>query len=90
MGAADRWPGWLGILYGAFWFGASHPLILDVNGAKAVRGLPGFVGTFVVGVIWALVYRGTHSLRWSIFGHFLQDLFAPPILVFLNWAVIAG
>jgi hypothetical protein len=77
---------WLVILYGAFWFGASHPLILGVN-AEAVQGLPGFVGTFVVG---ALVYRRTCSLRWPIFGHTLQDLFAPPILVFLNLAVIAG
>ncbi len=50
LDAADGWPGWLAVLYGAFWFGVSPPLIADVNGAE---GLPDFIGTFVVGVVWA-------------------------------------
>lgn len=90
MDATDRWPGWLAVLQGAFWFGASHPLVLGANGAETVQGLPGFVGTFVVGVVWALVYRRTRSLRWPIFGHLLQDLFAPPVPVFLNLTVITS
>jgi membrane protease YdiL (CAAX protease family) len=44
----------------------------------------------VVGVVWALVYRRTRSLRWPIFGHLLQDLFAPPVPVFLNLALITS
>jgi hypothetical protein len=90
MDAAEHWPGWLAGLYSAFWFGASHPLVLGVNGAEAVQGLPGFIGTFIVGLVWALIYRQTCSLRWPIFGHFLQDLFAPPILVFLNLLVVSS
>lgn len=88
MDAASGWPGWLAGLYSAFWFGASHPLILGVNGGDAIKGIPGFIGTFIVGLVWALVYRQTRSLRWPVFGHFLQDMFAPPILVFLNLAII--
>jgi membrane protease YdiL (CAAX protease family) len=89
--AGDKWPVWSAIAYSAFWFGASHPLVLaGGGGSEAVKGLGGFVGTFMVGIVWGVVYRQTRSLRWPIFGHFLQDLFAPPVLVFLNLLVIPG
>jgi membrane protease YdiL (CAAX protease family) len=42
---------------------------------------------FLLGLVWAAVYRKTHSLRWTIIAHLLADLPNPSILVFLNIVV---
>jgi CAAX protease family protein len=59
-----------------------------IEAAASQRRLVLLSPIFVVGIVWGVVYRQTRSLRWPIFGHFLQDLFAPPVLVFLNLLVI--
>jgi membrane protease YdiL (CAAX protease family) len=43
-----------------------------------------------MGLVWALVYRKTHSLRWTVFGHFLTDLLNLSVLAFLNIVVPPG
>src|ERR1700730_3025423 len=87
MDAADGGPGWLVVVYSTFCFALSHPLILGVN-VRALSGLPGFIGTCFTGIIWAVAYRKTRSLRWTIFSHNIVDLFSLSVLVFLNRFVL--
>jgi hypothetical protein len=75
MDATRDWPGWASVLNSAFWFGLSHPLVIGVNIAL-VAGVTGFIGTFVNGLIWALVYHKTRSLRWGIASHILANVFS--------------
>jgi membrane protease YdiL (CAAX protease family) len=80
------WPGWLGVLYSSFFFAINHPLTVGVY-SIANRHPAVLVSTFVMGLVWAVVYRKTQSLRWTIFGHFLTDLLNLSILAFLNIVV---
>ena len=75
MDASHKWHGLASILYSAFWFGLSHPLIIGVN-IVLVAGITGFVGTFINGLIWSAVYDKTQSLRWGIASHILANLFS--------------
>ncbi len=77
------WPGWLGVLYSSFFFAINHPLAWGVH-SIANREPATAISTFIMGLVWAIVYRKTGSLRWAIIAHILVDLFNLSILVFLN------
>ncbi len=79
----DKWPAWLSITFSSVVFAANHPLAFGVN-SKANSGITILVSTFIMGVIWAVVYRKTKSLRWAIFAHFLVDIFNLSVPAFLN------
>jgi hypothetical protein len=79
--ATSGWPSWATVLYSAFWFGLSHPLIIGINIAL-VAGITGFIGTFVNGLIWATTYRSSGSLRWGIATHIAANVFS--IAIFLG------
>ena len=81
-----NWPGWLGLLYSSFFFAINHPLTVGVY-SIANRHPAVFISTFIMGVAWAVVYRKTHSLRWTILAHMLADLLNLSILAFLNIVV---
>ena len=81
-----NWPGWLGVLYSTFFFAINHPLTVGVY-SIANRHPAVLVSTFVMGLAWAVVYRKTHSLRWTIFAHMLTDLLNLSVLAFLNIVV---
>jgi hypothetical protein len=81
MDAASPWQGWAAVLYSAVWFGLSHPLIIGINIAL-VAGVTGFIGTFINGLIWAITYRGSRSLRWGIVTHIAANVFS--IAIFLG------
>lgn len=80
------WPSWLGVLYSTFFFAINHPLTLGVY-SIANRHPAVLISTVVMGLAWAVVYRKTHSLRWTIFAHTLTDLLNLSILTFLNIVV---
>jgi uncharacterized protein len=42
------------------------------------------INTFVVGVVFSIIYLKTKSLRWLIVGHALADLLGLSVAVFLN------
>jgi len=90
MDAASRWPGWLAGLYSAVCFGASHPLIFGFQRGNTLEGIASFLGALIAGLIWALVYRQTRSLRLPILGHFLQQILAPPYHVFIQLVAFLG
>lgn len=81
-----NWPGWLGVLYSTFFFAINHPLTIGVY-SIANRHPVVLISTFVMGLAWAVVYRKTHSLRWTIVAHMLTDLLNLSVLAFLNIVV---
>jgi membrane protease YdiL (CAAX protease family) len=48
------------------------------------QGLTVIAVTFIMGVVWGLVYKKTFSLRWVIFAHFLIDIFNLSAASFLD------
>lgn len=81
-----NWPGWLGVLYSTFFFAIHHPLTIGIY-SIANRHPAVFISTFIMGLVWSVVYRKTHSLRWTIIAHMLVDLLNLSILAFLNIVV---
>lgn len=77
------WKGGFSILYTSSLFALSHPILWGVN-SIANRSIAVVISTFVMGVVWALVYQKTRSLRWIVIAHILVDLFNLAIPVFLN------
>lgn len=82
----NNWPGWLGVLYSTFFFAINHPITIGVY-SIANRHPAVLISTFIMGLAWAVVYRKTHSLRWTIFAHMLTDILNLSILAFLNIVV---
>jgi membrane protease YdiL (CAAX protease family) len=83
LDATKHWPLWTRVLFTSSMFAVSHPLIWGVN-SIANFTLTVTVSTFIMGVVWAMVYLKTKSLRWVIAGHVLTDLFNLAVPVFLN------
>ena len=83
LDASREWPGWLCVPYSSLVFALSHPLIWGVN-SIANRHPAVLVSTFVMGLVWAMVYRRTRSLRWAILSHGIVDLLNLAIPVFMN------
>jgi membrane protease YdiL (CAAX protease family) len=79
-GARLGWPAWWRGLFSALCFGVSHPAIIGVNVAL-VAGWTGFVGAAVFGLIWAIGYLATQSLRWSWATHLISDMASIAIIV---------
>ncbi len=80
---AAQWPGWLSMMYSSFFFAVNHPLTFGVH-SIANRHPATLISTFIMGMAWAVVYRRTGSLRWTVIAHVLVDLFNLSILTFLN------
>jgi membrane protease YdiL (CAAX protease family) len=77
-----NWANWAAILYTSVVFAANHA-VFGVN-SKVNSGLTVIISTFIMGIVWALVYKKTHSLRWIILSHFLVDLFNLSAASFLD------
>lgn len=84
-----HWPGWASVLYSSFFFAINHPISYGVY-SSANRHPATVISTFIMGIVWAVVYRKTRSLRWVILAHFLVDLFNLSILAFLNLYIPPG
>lgn len=83
LDATSEWPGWLSVLYSSLLFATNHPLSWGVH-SIANRHPVTFISTFIMGVVWSIVYRKTNSLRFAVLGHILVDLFNLTVPVFLN------
>ncbi|WP_312768275.1 CPBP family intramembrane glutamic endopeptidase [Epilithonimonas sp.] len=76
-----KWNVVLSILFTSLIFSANHA-VFGIN-SELFRGYEIFTSTFVMGIVWAITYRKTNSLRWVILSHFLVDflnLSAPAFL----------
>ncbi len=83
MDATGNWKPWQVIGYTSILFAASHPIMWGVNSVANFTPEV-FMSTLIMGVIWAVVYYKTQSIRWVIASHILVDLFNLSIPVFLN------
>ena len=73
---------WLGVLYSSTLFMINHMWIsVMVIGA---RNPMASVFQFVFGVLMAITYLKTQSLRWPLVAHFIVNLLTPTVAVFLN------
>lgn len=68
-----NWTNWTAILFTSLVFALSHA-VFGVN-SELNSGLTVMISTFIMGIIWGLVFKKTNSLRWIIFAHFLVDFF---------------
>jgi uncharacterized protein len=78
----SKWNNWLSISIMSILFALNH-FVFAIN-SDLFKGLPVFISTLIMGVIWAVVYKKTKSLRWTIFSHFLVDFLNLSVPSFLD------
>jgi membrane protease YdiL (CAAX protease family) len=83
LDATGGWNRVLSVLYSSALFAISHPLIWGVHSVPQRN--PVIVPVLMaVGLVWAVTYRRTGSLRWTLVGHVCANLFGMGALVLLN------
>jgi uncharacterized protein len=83
MDSTASWGRAASLVYSSALFAASHPLIWGIHSLPLRK--PEAVGAlFVVGLIWGLAYQRTGTIRWTVLGHILANLFGLAALVLLN------
>jgi hypothetical protein len=71
MDYTKNWPNWTAVLFTSSVFALNHA-VFGVN-SELNSGLTVIISTFIMGIIWGLVYKKTGSLKWIILAHFLVD-----------------
>ncbi|MBO0355607.1 CPBP family intramembrane metalloprotease [Muricauda ruestringensis] len=77
-----NWSNWVAIFFTSIVFALNHA-VFGVN-SELNSGITVMISTFIMGIIWGLVYKKTDSLRWIILAHFLVDLFNLSAASFLD------
>lgn len=77
-----EWKEWWAILFTSTVF-AAHHIAFGIN-SEVNSGIELLVATFIMGVVWAIVYLRTKSLRWCIVAHILVDCFNLSVAAFLD------
>jgi uncharacterized protein len=77
-----KWSSWIAIPGCALLFSVNHAAF-GVN-SNLLAGKEILISTFVMGLIWALIYKKTNSLRWAIASHFLVDVLSLSAPSFLD------
>lgn len=78
----SNWPNWVAILFTGSVFAINHS-VFGMN-SELNSGYTIIIATFVMGIIWGIVYKKTISLRWVILAHFLVDFFGLSAAAFLD------
>ncbi len=78
----SKWSKWSAIFFSSFVFAINHA-VFGIN-SEVNSGFTIVISTFIMGVIWAIVYKKTNSLSWIIFAHFLVDFFSLSVPAFLD------
>ena len=89
LDATASWGSVLSIAYPARWFAVSHPLVWGVH-SVALRQWVIVPALALTGVVWAVAYRRSGSLRWPIAGHMCANVFGLAVPVMLNLYVPYG
>lgn len=82
MKYTDQWPRVVSVLFTSLVFAGSHA-VFGINSALN-HGFTVIISTFVMGVVWAVVFLKTGSLRWTIGAHFLVDFLGLSAAAFLD------
>jgi membrane protease YdiL (CAAX protease family) len=77
-----NWSNWTAIIFTSLVFALNHA-VFGVN-SELNSGITVIISTFIMGIIWGLVFKKTDSLRWIILAHFLVDLFNLSAASFLD------
>ncbi len=77
-----KWKTWLAIIVTSLLFALNH-YVFAIN-SELFRGLPVFISTFLMGIVWAITYKKTRSLTWTILAHFLVDFLNLSVPSFLD------
>lgn len=77
-----NWPSWTSILFTSLLFAANHAAF-GIN-SKVNSGFELVVSTLIMGLVWAVIYKKTKSLRWLVFSHFLVDFLSLSTPAFLD------
>ena len=78
----NEWSNWIAIIFTSLVFALNHS-VFGVN-SELNSGITVIISTFIMGIIWGLVYKKTDSLRWIILAHFLVDFFNLSAASFLD------
>lgn len=65
------WTVWKAVLYSSVLFSINH-IAFGIN-SVANNGYDVIIATFIMGMVWGLIYLKTESLRWTILSHFMVD-----------------
>ena len=82
-GLLIKFPKWFAILYTTILFVISHPLMWGVF-SYASKSYHLYIYLSVAGIVWAITYLKTKSLRYIILSHFIVDIGNLTVLTFLN------
>lgn len=77
-----EWANWMSILFTSSLFALNH-IAFGIN-SEVNSGIELIIVTFIMGVVWAIVYKKTLSVRWLVFSHFLVDFFNLSVPAFLD------
>ena len=77
-----NWSNGAAILYSSALFAINHAAF-GIN-SELNSGYHVVLSTLIMGVIWAVIYMKTKSLRWAILSHFLVDFFNLSAASFLD------
>lgn len=80
---------WINVVVSTAFFVLSHPLMWGVF-SIGNRSWHVFLYLGIIGVLWAVTYYTTRSLRWVLVSHVVVDLGNLSVLVFLNIYVPPG
>jgi membrane protease YdiL (CAAX protease family) len=69
----NQWRSYASVLFSSLLFAGNHA-VFGIN-SELFRGPEVFISTLMMGIIWAIVFKKTNSLRWIIVAHFLADFF---------------
>lgn len=82
MDYSKNWGAAWSILFTSIMFSINHA-VFGIQ-AELFRGPEILISTFLMGLVWAITYKRTDSLRWVIFAHFLADFFNLSSVSFLD------
>jgi len=77
-----EWKIWKAILFSSLVFAMNHA-VFGIN-SEVNSGFTILISTFIMGLVWAITFKRTNSLRWVIFAHFLVDFFSLSVPAFLD------
>jgi len=77
-----NWMPIISVLYSSLLFSANHA-VFGIN-SELFRGSEVLISTLIMGIIWAITYKRTNSLRWVIISHFLVDFLNLSSAAFLD------
>ena len=79
---ASGWKGWAAVVYSSLLFTVNHAWMAVMT--IGARNPAASAFQFVFGVLCAVVYLKTRSLRWPLLAHFVVNLLTPTVAVLFN------